>query len=130
MLLVADGKGGKQRIVPLPPVVVEALEAARGNDWVIPRPANGRMNAVPGPNTANAISKLAGRYLAELGTPHRLHSLRHRYATALYRDTTDLRLVQGLLGHTNPATTARYAAYAPDKAHAAAMRITSLERVG
>jgi len=36
------------------------------------------------------------------------NTLRHRFATAAYGGTRDLRAVQELLGHTNPTTTARY----------------------
>lgn len=44
--------------------------------------------------------------LKGLATPH---SLRHKYATeALDRSGGNLRLVQELLGHSNPATTAIY----------------------
>ncbi len=48
-----------------------------------------------------------------------LHQLRHRFATAAYQAAGgDLRLVQELLGHRSPVTTAGYAAY--DQAAAAA----------
>ena len=46
-----------------------------------------------------------------------LHQCRHRFASVLYQQTHDLRLVQELLGHQSPETTAGYAAY--DRAGAA-----------
>jgi len=33
------------------------------------------------------------------------HTLRHSFATDLYRETTNIRLTQKALGHTNLATT-------------------------
>jgi len=122
VLLVADGKGGRQRVLPLPPAALDAMRSARGADWVIPR-GDGQ----PGACAPHNISHRANAYLRSLGVCHSLHTLRHRYATVLYRDTTDLRLVQGLMGHSSPATTARYAAYSEDRAYAAALRVGMLE---
>ena len=40
-----------------------------------------------------------------------LHQCRHRFATDAYRASHDLRLVQELLGHQSPSTTAGYTGY-------------------
>jgi integrase len=45
-----------------------------------------------------------------------LHQLRHRFGTAAYDVGHDLRVVQELMGHATPATTALYAAVASDSA--------------
>jgi len=63
------------------------------------------------------ISHVANRHLAECGAGCTLHQLRHRFGSVLYQQTRDLRMVQELLGHADPATTAGYAAW--DRAAAA-----------
>lgn len=44
---------------------------------------------------------------AGLGKVHP-HALRHTCATRMYEETGDVRVVQQFLGHSDPATTARY----------------------
>jgi integrase len=99
-------KGGKERIVPLPPFVVAELQdagvPARG--WAFPR-FDGR----PGHNAAWVVSQLAREHLHACGIEASLHQLRHRFATVTYQQTKDLRLVGDLLGHANIGTTAIYA---------------------
>ncbi|MFH1283614.1 MAG: tyrosine-type recombinase/integrase [bacterium] len=47
--------------------------------------------------------------LAGLNARYSIHSARHSYATALYRSTKDLRMVQKQLGHSNCRITEVYA---------------------
>jgi site-specific recombinase XerD len=71
-----------------------------------------------GPVRPHVVSHQCNRYLHECGSPATLHQLRHRFATQTYRYRRDLRVVQEVMGHLDPATTAGYAAY--DEAAAAA----------
>jgi integrase len=99
------GKGGKERIVPMSDFVVRELRAhglpQRGP--VFPRLDEGR-----GPNANWTISHVLARYLHDLGIAETAHALRHRFGTMLYAATRDLRLVQEVMGHESPLTTAGY----------------------
>jgi integrase/recombinase XerC len=115
VLIVRDGKGGKQRIVPIHTLVRAELELLPASGWLFP----GR----GGPVAANTVSKRAGRYLRSVGVPESFHQFRHAFATAVYRESLDLRLTQELLGHASPTTTALYAAWEPTKAAAVVARL-------
>lgn len=98
--LRVHGKGGAVRTVPIHPCVWPLLRDVRG--WAFPSPRGGHV-------TPDAV----GRRLARLlGGGWTAHTLRHQFATRAYAGTRDLRAVQELLGHTSPATTARYVAVA------------------
>lgn len=59
---------------------------------------------------ARQVQLRFGKWLKEAGVKkHTVHSLRHTFGTMLYRQTSDIYLVQKLLGHSSPATTQRYA---------------------
>jgi integrase/recombinase XerC len=108
-VLRVDGKGGRVRIVPLNPELLEALaECPRG--WVFPSPHGEHLGA-------DAVGKILKRALGEGWTAH---TLRHRFASRAYAGQRDLRAVQELLGHSKPETTARYVAV-PDGALRAAV---------
>lgn len=111
VLLVADGKGGHQRTVPLAPVILAELRdypspPGRGG-WLFPR-ADGRRGEHI---TPARVSAMCNAHLRALGISDTLHSLRHRFGTELYHAAPDLRMVQEIMGHASPTTTAGYVAY-------------------
>jgi integrase len=69
--------------------------------------------AEAGPFTTLSLPHLKRRWMAmraEAGVPDvRIHDLRHSFATILARSGLSLPMIGKLLGHANPATTARYA---------------------
>jgi site-specific recombinase XerD len=106
-LLRVTGKGGKDRLVPMHPVVVEALRAwptPRQNRPLFQRPAGGAWPPA-------LLSREGSVYLHSVGVDATLHQLRHWFATKALRASGNLRTVQGLLGHASPTTTAIYTAW-------------------
>jgi site-specific recombinase XerD len=112
-LVRLDGKGGKQRIVPLGEPAVDALREylAAGRPELMTDGATAALllntrGGRLGTRDARTAVERAGRS-AGLGhvTPH---TLRHSYATHLLEHGADVRQVQELLGHASLATTQRY----------------------
>jgi integrase len=96
--VLVHGKGGKDRIIPIPDAL--AVDLRRSAAWVFPSARGGHVSA-----------RWVGQVCAAvIPTPWTLHSCRHRYATRAYAGTRDLRSVQTLLGHTSPGITQRYVA--------------------
>ena len=75
-------------------------------------PASGylfrRHDGAPGPNAPGLVSQLAARALRDAGVSATLHQLRHRFGTRTYQASHDIRVVQELMGHQSPVTTAAY----------------------
>ena len=113
------GKGNKERLVPMHPFVVDGLDA-----WPRPR-VNGPMFVRPqgGAWPPNQISRVASLYLHDVGIEATMHQLRHWFGTRTYQVSKDLRVVQELLGHSSPTTTAIYTAFSNEDAVAAVMGI-------
>jgi site-specific recombinase XerD len=116
--LVVLGKGSKERVLPLSdPVILALLEFGLPQRGPIFRMLDTRGNVTARPATAHRVSAVCNDYLHEIGAGATLHQLRHRFATQALRCAGgDLRLVQELLGHASPATTAIYTQWATDKA--------------
>jgi integrase/recombinase XerD len=110
-ILIREGKGGKDRVVPLgrkaKAVLLEYIEARprllRGSD-----PGAvflGRHGQRLGVNHLSDHLRTLGKRIAVKLAPHRL---RHSCATHLLRGRADIRHIQRLLGHTSLQTTERY----------------------
>lgn len=104
LLRIDDGKGGKERLVPLHPEVWRALKAYK-------MPAQGYifLNDSGRKISANHISVIMGEYFRYLGITSTPHALRHWFATRLLQSTHDIQVVQKTLGHNDIKTTMIYA---------------------
>lgn len=107
------GKGSKTRRIYIHPDLRPYLDrlAAEGG-WAFPS------HVYPGKHVTPETVQRA--VTAALGEPWTTHSLRRYAATSWYAASKDIRAVQALLGHTSPATTAKYV-HADDDAMAAAI---------
>ncbi|MEM7728871.1 MAG: tyrosine recombinase XerC [Pseudomonadota bacterium] len=109
--LIVMGKGGKSRLVPILPVVRDAV--ARYAD-LCPHslgPGSPLFRGVKGgPLHARIIQGEVARLRGALGLPDSAtpHALRHSFATHLLAGGGDLRTIQQLLGHASLSTTQRY----------------------
>jgi len=114
---IRDGKGGKDRYVPMPVLTLQALRrfwtSHRHPRLLFPSPAGSRfiVRIASAPMDASGVQAALKAARLECGIEKRLtvHSLRHAYATHLLEQGMDLRLIQSLLGHSHSNTTARYA---------------------
>lgn len=94
--LFVDGKGRRQRSLPIADDLAHWIEGHGG--FVFASPRGGHM--IP-----SAVGK---RYKALLGGVWTTHSLRHRFATRAYATTHDIEAVRALLGHDSVRTTQIY----------------------
>jgi integrase/recombinase XerC len=109
--IAITGKGGKQRVVPLVPLVREAVEEyARLCPWPVgPREPLFR-GAKGNPLGQGMVQKATARARRVLGLPASAtpHALRHSFATHLLGAGADLRSLQELLGHASLGSTQIY----------------------
>lgn len=98
------GKGRKERVIPLHEEAVVALRRCRV-------PSRGPLFTRPDgtPWSAQKVSHYGNQFLHGLGLPETMHQLRHWFGTKAYEASGgDLRVVQELMGHSSPVTTAGY----------------------
>lgn len=107
LLWVRNGKGGKDRCVPLPERLLELLREY----WKLHR---SRLYLFPNrksrePLSVTTLQKTFKIVLLQSGIRKEasIHTLRHSYATHLLERGINLRVIQEVLGHQSPQTTAR-----------------------
>jgi site-specific recombinase XerD len=111
MIRVVQGKGGKDRDLPMSPALLETLRAhwrwLKPRTYLFPsrmyRDVEQHISDKTVWNACTAVARRAG--IRKRVTPH---TLRHSWATHLLEAGTDLRSIQLLLGHEDLETTARY----------------------
>lgn len=113
-LLIVEGKGSKQRIVPVSPVATDLLK-----EWLVQRNSlnikpSGQdiifLNRRGAPLTRVMIFYII-KNLTELAGINKNvspHTLRHSFATHLLEGGANLRAIQEMLGHESIATTELY----------------------
>ena len=110
-----DGKGGKQRLVPVGRPALRALETylvrarpglaakGRGTPAVFLNARGGRLSRQTAWQVLKTAAERAG--ITAVVSPH---TLRHSFATHLLEGGADVRVVQELLGHASVTTTQVY----------------------
>jgi site-specific recombinase XerD len=108
VLRVSRGKGRKDRYTVLSPALLEMLDrycwAAQPQDLLFTTRSTGR------PITASTVQRVCKRAQqdAQIDKTITPHTLRHSFATHLLEGGANLRVIQVLLGHASPRTTAVY----------------------
>ena len=107
-LRVVKGKGGKARNVILPKSLKDHLQAYIQERGLKPED-NLLISSHRKPFTRYGLSYLWNKCCKLAGLPQTgVHSSRHSYASYLQQSTSDLKLVQKQLGHSNISITSVY----------------------
>jgi integrase/recombinase XerD len=110
LLHIEQGKGGKDRYVPLPKTCLQMLRhhwrTHRNPVWLFPS----SVEAADQPMNESSVQKAFRAALQKSGIHKQatVHTLRHSYATHLLEAGVNLRIIQCYLGHASPTTTAIY----------------------
>lgn len=115
-LIVYHGKGDKDRIIPLPPVVLKAVadldltEGLSGWDHLwYSRPGGGRLRARRAPISDTTFERWYRLGIEEAGVRYlNPHQTRHTYGARLRELGFDIEERQLLMGHENIRTTQHY----------------------
>lgn len=106
MIVVRQGKGDKDRMLPLNAIAEAALRS-----YGLPRTGFVFMTNRDGPFKPASVSGMISAYLTSVGVIATAHQLRHYFGSTLYALTKDIRVTQEMLGHSSPKTTAIYVSY-------------------
>ncbi|MFX1516125.1 MAG: site-specific tyrosine recombinase/integron integrase [Promethearchaeota archaeon] len=107
---VVGGKGGKDRIIPLPKGIITILE-----DYIRVRKGKKELAFILNRSgqrlTPRSIQRIVKKYKKAANLVDKTltpHTLRHAFATHLLSNAVDIRVIQELLGHASLSTTQLY----------------------
>ena len=112
--MLIEGKGSKQRLVPLSPVAEEwfGYWLQERSTWPLKPESKdiAFVNRYGRPLTRAMVFTIVRTLCAQAGIAKTVspHTLRHSFATHLLQNGADLRVIQQLLGHEDLATTEIY----------------------
>jgi integrase len=123
-LHIRNGKGGKDRYVPIAVPMIEELRqwwrTHRNRTFLFPCPDRGRgegalplgqvlgQSAAPMSTSSVQLAYRLARMAGGVNPASTTHSLRHSYATHLLEEGVSVRQISQYLGHESLDTTARY----------------------
>jgi integrase len=112
LLRIEQGKGAKDRLVPLSPTLLEALRGYwrlyRPREWLFPGHAGKHLS-----ETALQKTYLQAKRRAGVTKAGGIHALRHAYATHQLAAGLQVERLQRLMGHACIQTTLRYVHWLP-----------------
>jgi site-specific recombinase XerD len=126
-IAVHGGKGQKDRVVMLSPVLLEILRQYwrknKPKEWLFPGVNPNQ------PISSNDVFAVFQNAVRRAGITKKVcpHSLRHSFATHLLESGTDLRTIQILLGHRSLKTTSRYLHVSQQQVRATVSPLESLD---
>ena len=126
-ITVHQGKGQKDRVVMLSPVLLEMLRRYwrqhKPKEWLFPGEKPDQ------PISGNDVFGVFHNAVRRAGITKKVcpHSLRHSFATHLLESGTDLRTIQILLGHRSLKTTSRYLHVSQQQVRATVSPLDSLD---
>ena len=99
-LLVKNGKGGKDRFIPLAQAIAQRLQ-----NFIKGKQPNEKVFGLKATSISSKVKEFARK--AGLDDFH-AHTMRHKFATDLLEKGANIKVIQQLLGHENLATTDVY----------------------
>jgi site-specific recombinase XerD len=99
---IRNGKGGKDRIVPLKQSILDLLRRYYKSEKPYVYLFNGQSSLQ---YTASSCNKIVKKYL---GDKYHIHQLRHSMATYMLENGSDLPTIASILGHNSIRTTEIY----------------------
>lgn len=127
-LQVREGKGSKDRTLPLPDFMVKPLRGwvgGRVEGHVFPSPRGGRLGNRAIQLLIKRLAKKAG--VKDWNKPRffRPHALRHAFCSTLLMNNVPIHEARDLMGHSSLATTNQYAHSTPEHLRRAINRAAS-----